>query len=315
MISVSLSNYTVESITLYDKQYTSGYTESYSDTDEDQSQAFEILESCCDEEDIVSSVGGIKEAEDKQLSGVDGPKRIEVTLRKFGMIPGEIKLVVTDVVAPTGFYRDYSVSGREWSVPYKELTKGVTTMWGHGVWISRLDTHLAQGSGSANEHFTVQDQPKAWDTLHERFSKYKHHEIQLIKNWTVSEDIGLDPDWGYGEGYAGPINRSQHWTNRTPSNYGPKEAHYRVSGDEVGAVLYRKQKEAWEEEGRPDPEQSLQKMLESVKDSKESDPEPEANTQRVCSDCGGTGCDETYCNSEFGLGGWIGNLAGIPRIH
>ncbi len=232
MLSVSLSNYTIESTTLYDEQYKNGYTESYLDTDKDQSQAFEFLEACCDEEYVVSSVGGIKEVEDKKLSGVDGPKRIEITLRNFGVVPGETKIVVTDVVAPTGFYRDYSVSGRQWNVLRTELSKGVTTMWGHAVWISRLDTHLAQGSGSANEHFTVQDREAAWAALHERFSKYKYAEIQLIKNWTVSDGADSDLDWGYGEVYAGPVNRSQHWTQRTPSTYGPKEAHYRVAGDE-----------------------------------------------------------------------------------
>lgn len=317
MQDICLDHHIIWSISMYDHQFKSGYTEPYSSVEYDQIQAFECLESICEEENVVTSIGQIKEVKDEIVPGLVGPKRIEITLRNHGG-GKEVKLVVVDVMPPSGHYSYYSVCGREWKVYQKKLDKTPTTIWGTGKWLARLDAYLGGGQGSATEHFTPQNQEQAWAQLEKMFYKFQKSELQVIRGWTVDEagDAEYDDLVGYGGEFYGPTHRGQHWTNRTPSHYNttPEKAHYRVSGDEVGAVLYREQHESWEEEGSPDPEQSLKELLEAKAEKKDeaganstSDGSGEASdTPDRCTDCGGTDCHTAYCNEDIDLGAYGG---------
>ncbi len=316
MRDVNLDQYTIVSITLYDKTYEEGYTEPYGGVEYDQILAFEVLEEIYKEEDLVTSLGKINEVEDKAVSSLIGPKRLEITLRALGNA-GSKKLVVTDVVPPTGHYQRYSVSGREWETYQKKLDKGISTFWATSHDLIRVDAYLGGGAGSATEHFTPLDQERAWAALEKMFLKFKSAEVQVLKNWEVNEaGAAADDNWGYGGEWYGPNNRSQHYTNRLPSHYEPKKpekAHYRVAGDEVGAVIHLAQKKVWEEEGSPDAGQSLKEMLEAKETEKKSDAGDAASdggssggsTEEPdfsCDDCGGDECHPAYCLKDFGAG-------------
>ena len=316
MRDVSLDLYTIVSITLYDKTYEDGYTEPYGGVEYDQILAFEALEEICRDEELVTPLGKINEVEDKAVSSLIGPKRLEITLRALGNA-GEKKLVVTDVVPPTGHYANYSVSGREWTTYQKKLDKGASTLWGTSHDLVRIDAYLGGGNGSATEHFTPRDQERAWAALEKMFIKFKPAEVQVLKNWEV-DIVGAanNDDWGYGGEWYGPNNRGQHYTNRVPSAYAPKrpeKAHFRVAGDEVGAVIHLEQKKVWEEEGSPDAEQSLKEMLEAKEAEKKCDAGNAASNggssggsteepDFSCDDCGGDECHPAYCLKDFGVG-------------
>jgi len=306
MLTVTLDDYIIKSVTLYDGTYTQGYTEAYGPSEHEQIQAFECLENICEEEEVVSSIGRLKE-EDTELSGLVGPKRLEITLRSHGSTV-ERKLVVTDLMPPTGHYRYYSVSGREWKVYQKKLDRLNTTLWGSSAWLSRIDAYLAGGEGSCTEHFTPQNQEEAWGLLEKMFYKFKPAEITVLKNWTIDEAGDDDDDWGYGGVFYGPTHGGQHWTNRSPAAYAPKEAHFRVAGDEVGAVIHREQKKIWEESGSPSPQDTLQAILEpkiEKKDEAGDDDDASGNssstTDDSCSECGGDDCHPAYCVQDFGI--------------
>lgn len=320
MITVSLTDYIIQDITLYDDQYTSGYTEPYGPNEHDQIQAFEALECICEEEEVVSSIGQVKEkVEDEKLSGLAGPKRIEITLRQLGRAV-EKKLVVTDVMPPSGHYSSYSVAGREWKG--KTLENTISTLWSSSNWLARIDAYLPGGQGSASDHFTPQNQEQAWASLEKMFYKFKPAELTVLKNWTLDDDDDPIMDIYGGEWY-GPTHRSQHWTNKSPSHYAPPQsAHFRVAGDEVGAVIHIEQQKTWEEEGSPDPEQSLKEMLEAKEDEKKADAgtvstasgsgkaanDPQTSDDR-CGECGGNDCPSAFCVEDaYG----VGVSGGIP---
>ena len=319
LLTISMDEYVIQSITLYDDTYKEGFTEPYSPNEHDQLQAFEALECICEEEDVVSSIGQIKKMEDETLSGLIGPKRLEVTLRQFGG-GKEKKFVVVDLAPPSLHFKTYSFTGREWKVYQKKLESVVTTAWSSGHWLARIDAFLPGGAGSATDHFTPQNQPRAWAALERMFNKFKQSELQVLRNWEMDEEGDEDLDLvGYDEGFYGPAHRSQHWTNRIPYHYTPsppQEAYFRVAGDEVGAVIHREQLKNWEGEGQPSPEQSLKDMLEAKESEKkdeagETSPSSSTTSQTsddCCSDCGGSGCPTTYCIEEFEAGG----LGGIP---
>jgi hypothetical protein len=317
MRDVNLDLYTIVSITLYDKTYEDGYTEPYGGVEYDQILAFEALEEIYRDEELVTPLGKINEVEDKAVSSLIGPKRLEITLRALGNA-GEKKLVVTDVVPPKGNYQNYSISGREWATYQKKLDKVPSTLWATTYDLVRVDAYLGGGNGSATEHFTPRDQERAWAALEKMFIKFKPAEVQVLKNWEVDLVGGaaVDDNWGYGGEWYGPNNRSQHYTNRVPSHYAPKrpeKAHYRVAGDEVGAVIHLEQKKVWEEEGSPDAEQSLKEMLEAKEAEKKGDAGDTASdggssggsteeSDFSCDDCGSDECHPTYCLKDFGVG-------------
>ena len=316
MLSVTMDEVIVQSITLYDNDYPKGYTEPYSEVEHDQIQAFEALSCICEEEHVVTSLNATEEKlEDDTLSGLIGPKRLEITLRTTGMT-GDTKLVVTDVMPPSGHYSSYSVAGRLWR--NKILERVISTKWSSSCWLARIDAFLGGMGGSATDHFTPQNQEQAWATLEKMFYKFKPAELTVVKNWTPA-DQDDDDDWGYGGEWYGPAHRSQHWTNRTPSTYAPKEAHFRVAGDEVGAVIHKEQLKTWEEEGSPNPEQSLKEMLEAKAEKKAeagstSDGGASGGGTTTpasddgCADCGSTSCPPHMCEQDFG----IGTGGGIP---
>lgn len=315
MMTISLDDYIIQSITMYDNQYTGGYTELYSPNEYDQTQAFECLEGICEEEDVVSSIGQIKEVEDEKLSGLAGPKRIEITLKSHNGILPEKKLVVTDVMPPSGHYKEYSVRGRQWQG--KKLEKAENTLWGSSNWLARIDAYLPGGQGSATDHFSPQNQDQAWSTLERMFYKFKPAELTVIRNWTLGDDDDPIMDIYGGEWY-GPTQRSQHWTNRVPAAYAPKEAYYRVAGDEVGAVIHREQQKIWEKEGSPDPEESLKEMLETKAEKKaeteaNGDPDGSGKDSKTsddrCNECGGNDCPAAWCNEDAYA---VGVSGGIP---
>ncbi len=275
------------------------------------------MESVCEEEDITSSIDKIKEEEDEKLSGRLGPMRIEATLKAFSN-QTERKYVVTGLTPPGGYFNSYSLSGRLWIKHPERLSKASVTSWNTNNYLTRIDAYLPGGIGSATDYFSNMNQPKAWETLERMFSKFKEPELMLVRNWEVDEVV-VDGDYdicGYSGQWYGNTNRSQHWTNRTPAAYAPKvpdKAHYRVAGDEVGAVIHIEQRGTWEKEGSPSPEQSLEEMLEPIVEKK-----PEAGTNSASNGSGATSqapsgsCDE--CDGDDCLPGWceeVGAYAGV----
>ena len=140
------------------------------------------------------------------------------------------------------------------------------------------------------------DKVKAWDILHRMISKFEDSELKVVEKWnTGAASNQLDPeDLDYlGEFYGGHFG-GQHYTARVPSVYRVKEAHYRVKGDEVGAVLYREQRKTWEEEGQVDPELSLKELLKvpEAKDEKKATVrtvKPDPSNDNQCLNCGRRG--------------------------
>lgn len=324
VVTVAMDDIIIRSITLCDITYPKGYTEAYSENEHEQVEAFEMLSACSEEEHIITSLSNpTGEAEEQELPGLVGPKRIEVTLRAHNGAP-DIRLVVTDIMPPAKHYSVYTVTGRIWRG--KALEKAISTRWASSMWLARIDTYLGGTDGSATEHFTLKDQKQAWAALEKSFYKLKPAELRIIQNWDVKNDSS--EEWtGYGSEWFGPTHRSQHWTSRAPYNYTPAKAHFRVAGDEVGAVLYQKQLQSWEEEGKIPPDKSLKELLET-KAEKESDAEStsdksssEKDTQVIddnsgCPDCGKTSCPPHMCEQDFGIGTGGGiTLDGSYTIH
>ena len=320
MQTVRLNDYVVQSITLYDGTYKDGYKEQYSTNEHEQTQAFESLMSICKEEKVVSSIWDSEEMEDDKLSGLAGPKRIEVTLR-YHQSKVEKRLVVLDVVPPKGHFNSYSISGRTWDI-YKKLERLTTTQWAGAVWLTRIDVYLGGEEGSATDHFTPQTQARAWAVLEKMFLKFQRSELTVLKNWEADGEGDLIAQCGYAGRFYGPNEHSQHWTNKTPAAYEPKKAYYRVSGDEVGAMIHREQQKNWEEEGKPDPEASLKKMLEAKTEKKSEaggTPDSGTNSQTFngrCNDCGSYECSPAFCNEDIDLAAFGGVvLNGGSSIH
>ena len=97
-------------------------------------------------------------------SGFGGPKRLEITLRSVGN-QAEKKIVVTDLMPPSGRYASYSVSGREWKVFHRELHRAPSTVWSSSYMLLRIDSHLGGSGGSTTDHFAEANQETAWATL------------------------------------------------------------------------------------------------------------------------------------------------------
>jgi hypothetical protein len=313
--TICLEDYIVYSVTLYDDQFEQGYTEGFTSGERDQKEAFECLENICGESEVVTSFNIPKDAEDGRVSAKVGPKRIEITLRMTGGAGTEKKLVVTDVIGPSGFYNHYSVSGRTWNTARTKLDKQITTLWASSHWIAKVESYLAGGQGSAVDHFTSSDGDKAWVYIETMLLKFKPAEIAVITGWDACPaDDDLDYA-SYGGEFFGPQYQSQHWT-KGPSHYAPKTAYYRVAGDEVGAMLHREQRGAWEKAGGVPPEQSLKEMLRSSAEKKEDagvgDESSSGGSQESddrCSECGGTACSSAYCFEDDGIAG-----LGVPFI-
>ena len=285
---------------MYDREHPDGHKELLLTNDKEQTEAFETLESLCESEEIVTHIGSLKETKEKPVSRVSGPRRIEVSLRVI-LTGQEIKLVVTDVMAPAGHYRDYSVTGRKWRILHNELDKSTTVAWGLGYNITKLETFLG-GGGSTVQSFTSGGQENAWSTLKRLFDDFRPVEIVILKNWDVNPtDDLVDFGGGYGEAWTGDTHRTQHWTNHTPVNYAPQKAYYRVAGDEVGAVIHREQKEVWENEGSLNPAESLEEILKSKSNKSVTNPPKVETSPDLCTGCGGVNCNPGYCNEDIDL--------------
>ena len=319
MRDLHLSTYIIAAITLYDVLNPKGYVETYCKDEKAQDEAFETLEDIFKEYDVITPMRKNSEPEEEdKLSVLVGPKRLEVVLRKLGEPGIERRVVVTDLLSPAQHFSSYSVAGRTWEVYQKKLRRlPIEHTWSSTHWLVRIDAYIGGLMGSSVEHFTQATQQKAWAVLEELWAKFKPTEILVIKNWEVNidgEEDELEDAWQYG-GCVGA--GGGHWTGRAPAHYDvtPRVAHYRVSGDEVGAVLYREQVKVWEKEGSPTPEQSLQEMLEA---EKETSVEKKISTTKrpgngVCNGCGAVGCDAVECIDVAALGGTL--IDGTYTVH
>lgn len=329
MQDVDPAAFTIYSITLYDTQHRNGYKEAYGTSEEGQKSAWEVLEQICAEENVTASLCNTKPRENT-VSSLIGPKRLEITLRTIGGVGPEKKLVVTDLMPPAGHYKYYSVAGRLWEDYHKKLKGTTETFWGSTYWLARIDAFLGGSAGSATDHFTPQNEEQAWASLEKMWYKFQPAEITVIKNWTVAETgttAAVDDDI-YGEAWYGPARNSQHWTQRTPSAYDTKPivAHFRVAGDEVGAVIYREQQEAWtQEHGDKTPAETLAELLAPPAEKKDevgaqqasgSDSDTPA-TVSVCDECGGPACTPAFCVEDLDLAAFGGRVVvdGRYTIH
>lgn len=326
MRDLHMGAYLLSAITLHDEDNPKGYTETYTTDEKGQSEAFETLKDIFKEYDVITPMRKNSEKEKgNKLPGLVGPKRLEVVLRKLGQPGVERRVVVTDLMSPAQHFSSYSVSGRTWEVYQKKLRRlPIETTWSSSHWLARIDTYIGGLMGSSVEHFTQSTQKDAWAMLERLWAKFKPAEILVVKNWDVnvdSDDDEFADAWQYG-GYAGGAGGGEHWTNRTPPYYDitPKVAHYRVSGDEVGAVLYREQVKVWEEEGSPTPEQSLKEVLEAKektsaekKISTTKSSTTKGSSNGVCNGCGAVGCDAVECIDADALGGTL--IDGTYTVH
>lgn len=302
MRDLPLSTHLISTITLHDADNPKGYMETYGANKKGQDEAFETLEDIFNEYDVTTSLGENSEREKgDKLSGLVGPKRLEVILRKLGQPGVERRIVVTDLMSPSRHFSAWSVAGRTWEVYHKKLRRlPIEITWSSSHWLARIDAY-AGGLGSSIEHFTQTTQSDAWALLEKLWVRLKPVEILVVRNWEVNiegDDKEFEEAWRYG-GCASRAALGEHWTNSVPSYYDitPRIAHYRVAGDEVGAVLYREQVKVWEEEGSPTPEQSLKEMLEAREEaSAEKKISPTQRTSNsVCYGCGAVGCGAAEC--------------------
>lgn len=321
MRDLQIDVYSISAITLYDSSNPKPFIETYSFNKADQKDAFETLEELFKEYNVVTFLrtasfkDNIKNTEEDKLPNLIGPKRIEVILSGKHHVGLEKRLVVTDVLPPAFHFYSHCIKGRLWKDFPKELRKdAVDTVWSSSHNISRIEVYLGGQAGSSIEHYTVISQDKAWKTLEKLWDNMKPVEVDIVKKWDVApkEDDDLDI--------------ATHWTNTTPTWYSrskitPQKAHFRVAGDELGAVLYREQKKIWKEEGNLNPEQSLKEMLESKKKFKDNKKKTStentahniSGSNSVCSSCGAFNCDAIECIDIPGCEGFL--VDGNYTIH
>jgi hypothetical protein len=311
-------------VTLYDHQHQNGYTEAYSISAEGQEEAFEIIEGICAEENVTASLIN-KVPKEETVSALVGPKRLEITLRPLNG-SGEKRLVMTDLMPPSGHYKCYSVSGRAWTPGQKGLSTNVETTWGSSYWLSRIDAYLGGSAGSATDHFTPQNQEMAWASLEKMWYRFQEAEKRVIRNWTVmgpTTPAAAADDDVYGGEWYGPATHSQHWTQRTPSAYDttPIVAFFRVRGDEVGAEIHKEQEDAWwAEHGGKDPAEMLVALLAPAEKKPKADSPQETSSgdgtpaaDDVCAECGGAQCTDNYCIEALDLAAFGGQVVADGR--
>jgi len=186
-----------------------------------------------------------------------GPKRIEILIASKGATAK--RLVVTDVVSPNQYFQGYTVRGRSFSPNGQELYQEPEFHYSESAEISQIDQFRLNAAGSASEFFTTESKRKeAWNTLGRRFRVLNQGEITRIKGWVVAPagDANEDDDetgYDYLVDMTGGACGGTNWTNRSPYHYQPekpKPAHFRVSGDEVGAILHKEQTEKWRKKGQ-----------------------------------------------------------------
>lgn len=243
-------------------------------SDQDQEDAFDIIKQFLVEENVaplrIEALGG----EDTVSLRSTGPKRLQVELKNGS---GKLdKVILTDVVEPAGSWNHYTLTGK--IIEEGVLTGGIGTYHSGGWKIFRIDIILGNSGGAAVEHYSGSNtsQNSAWSGLVAMWGRFKTHEKSAVKNWSP---VGTEVNAGAHTGGFGQYSYSgnNHWTNRTPSAYNtkPEAAHFRVRGDEVGAILFREQSGAL---GNPMAMEDALKYMEK-KDEAEAAEESSADTR------------------------------------
>jgi len=231
--------------------------EDFSTADETQNEALQFIEQFLADEEGFQSLEAERKADvsEKQI----GPRRVELLVqeRNPSRLPATQKrLVVTSLIEPSGNFRSYLLTGREWrSMEKRDLSKITSTMNSDAVDVLEVFIYDA-GSiyTEEREPFSteVAKQQTAWKRALREFGRLDEPEKVQLRYWdgmagmspavfkpTTTHYPEVDPDF---DEYA----YTGGWMGRTPSTYKPHpphKAYFRVAGDSVGTELLRKQQE------------------------------------------------------------------------
>ncbi len=345
-----LSDIILASITYYDDQYPDGVSESFVEADVSQEDALRNLDHLFSAYEVVTSILDEEPEEETHVTkSIYGPKRLEVTLRRRDLKAVDystrdhcfVELVVLRLVSPKEPFPDYTLHGRAKLGIRGNLDDDISCYTSETYYLTRIA--VCSGGMEAWHQVTPytlshEQQESAWQNLDRLLSKFRPSELLVVDRWQKAGSIiHLTGNGAVDTGLAlatrlrrerlrANVHNSgdKSWLKPEPGAWdknNKRSPHFRVAGDEVGALIHRKQQETREEEhGGKDPAKVLREMLEPPEEEVEEKKE-EAGTDAAssvsggytpgsksgddeCDDCGGFDCPAAWCrNPELGAFG------------
>lgn len=298
LVSLNLNEYFVLAIKVADGE-DPGIEEAYSNAQEDQNDAFETIQKFLADEEGFQAAESQASAVARGGLNLVGPKRVEIIVHSTSFPQGrEERMVVTSVTPPAARFSTLSVMGRSW---FGETPTRPASLQNVSSLIQTYSNLLVQirefaggPYGAASIHNigpSKEQQEQGWALLEKAQSRLTQAEVNVVRRWTPTESSALDlDDTEYGE----------HWTRYVPTAYQPSKAYFRVSGDEIGATLYRKQQEKMQDEA-DQPE-----VTETAKATEAAPSAPEGAATPVDApfcDCQSPMCDRCLWNSALRMVG------------
>ena len=232
--------------------------EDFSIAPETQNEALQLIEQFLADEEGFQSLEAEREKDggEKQL----GPARIELLVQEKNpsRLPSTRKrLVITSLLEPTGNFRNYLLSGREWrDLEKRDLSRIKTSANSDTIDIIEMfiyDSNSIYKEEAEPFSTEITKQQTAWKRAHREFHRLSEAEKLQLARWdgavgmspavngptkpaSYYPDLDLDDDYS-GYGWIGA---------RTPAVYKPSPPHrsyFRVAGDGIGAELLKKHQE------------------------------------------------------------------------
>lgn len=239
---------------------------------EEQNEAYETVEGLLEMEERT------EDHEEKTMTTMAGPKRMEVDLKQINSPIIVRSVVVTTIMRPKEHFKSYMLGGRL----YKEcgtLENFKSTAMCSDMWmIAQIREYPGGFSSPSRSYYTnlnVEAREFTWNKVANFIEGLKPVELGVINNWHCKGNLVVDDEEDmYGYAHA-------HYTQRVPyayrnqAVYKPPVAMFRVAGDEIGELLHLDTSEL--EVARPDEEREMD-ILEYLekKDEAEVDEKPEA---------------------------------------
>jgi len=245
-----LKNYWITSIQVTFSDTYGSFEEFYQENQEDLNEAFETIV------EIMRNDGGHIESHTtesrvtKEESTMQGPKRIEVALRRNGNSQEETRVVVTSVIRPGGQHHHSTIAGRSWKGKGTKLPRSIEHFPSYNYWIKEIVLFAGGSTGtSAKFNYSKHTDSLAWSQLETSYSGFKQSELTVVRNWEPDSKNPYSSKYSvyngqvYEDDDLGIYGFAQvHYSQRVPENYQPSVGFFRVSGDEIGAELFRKQR-------------------------------------------------------------------------
>jgi len=242
MCQLNLDNYWITCVRTSLEEELGATEELYDQNQESFNEALETIAIILGEEDTfhVTDFDGKDGKEDGLM---EGPRRIELLLRKNENPTDEARIIVTGLVPSSPKQSFITIVGRRWKSYGTMLSRTMEHFPNTNYWISEMVLFTGGATGAASTFsYGRSSKELSWNQLERSYYAFKTSELVEVRSWNPSSGQQSIAHAGFVKDSCLEFyGAGEHYTQRVPSVYQVRTGCFRVAGDEIGAELFRKQ--------------------------------------------------------------------------